>query len=40
MMIGNKKKKEKNLFEKEALDDLKEIKNYMSEGKMLLDKAV
>ena len=28
------------MFEKEALDDLKEIKGYMSEGKMLMEKAV
>ena len=35
-----KKKKEKNLFEKEAIDDLKELKGFMSEGKMQLEKAV
>ncbi len=35
-----KKKKDKNLFEKEAMDDLKEVKGFMSEGKMQLEKAV
>jgi hypothetical protein len=33
------KKKDKNLYEKEAIDDLKEVKNYMNEGKILLEKA-
>lgn len=39
-MSINKKKKEKNIYEKEAMDDLKEVKNYMNEGKILLEKAV
>lgn len=39
-MALNKKKKEKNIYEKEAMDDLKEVKNYMSEGKILLERAV
>lgn len=35
----NKKRKEKNTVEKESLDDLKEFKNYLTEAKVLLDKA-
>jgi len=35
----NKKRKEKNLMEKETLDDLKEFKNFLTEGKVILDKA-
>lgn len=34
------KRKDKNQLEKEALDDLKEIKTLMSEGKIVLDKAI
>lgn len=36
----NKKRKDKNLLEKETLDDLKQIKNFMAEGKVILDKAI
>ena len=35
----NKKRKEKNVVEKESLDDLKQFKNYLNEAKLLLDKA-
>jgi tetratricopeptide (TPR) repeat protein len=34
------KRKDKNQLEKESQDELKEIKNYMTEGKAMLDKAV
>ena len=39
MSILNKKKKDKNLYEKESMDDLKEVRTYMNDGKILLDKA-
>jgi hypothetical protein len=34
------KRKDKNQLEKEALDDIKEIKTLMNEGKTILDRAV
>ena len=36
----NKKKKDKNLYEKESMDDLKEVKTHMNDGKILLEKAI